>query len=220
MITVYTALFGDVTRDRLRPPPEGCDARYVCFTDAPLSVHGWTVERVSTVNRSPCFLARLFKARPDRWFGVKATTIWVDASCEPLVPAIRVLEQAVLAHGSIAPVVALGHPDRNTVEAEAREVTRLDLAPADIVARQLADYQAAGFAIDRGPLTTTGFLLRLPNAQAFNECWETQIIRYNLRDQLSVDFSAWRTGTPIAHLPGSYRDNAVMHYHRHARLAS
>jgi len=222
VITVYTALFGDPMRDRLQPPPAGCDAQYVCFTDAPLAVPGWTIERVSSAGRSPAFLARLFKARPDRWFG-ETTTIWADASCQLLQPAsalVSAADRAVDTVGWPAPVVGLRHPDRSCIEDEAAEVIRIDLAPADVVRAQLAAYQRAGFETARGPVTTTGLLIRRPEAHVFNDLWETQLIRYNLRDQLSVDYCGWATGTSIGHLAGHYRDNAFMRYTRHARLAS
>lgn len=209
---VYTALFGDVTRDRLTSPPAGLADRCVCFTDAPLTVSGWEIRRLSSVGRSPSFLARLVKTRPDRWFGPDATTLWVDASCE--------LQSGLTIAPEGPPIIGLRHPDRSSVDAEAAEIIRLGLAPADVVYAQLDAYRADGFATNGRELTTTGVLLRRPEAHAFNLLWEDQIIRYNLRDQLSIDYCAWKTGRAITYWPGSYRDNEVMRYHRHARLAS
>lgn len=209
---VYTALFGDVTRDQLLPPPSGIAERCVCFTDSALTVDGWELRPLSSVGRSPSFLARLVKARPDRWFGLDATTLWIDASCA--------LQAGLTIAADGPPIVGLRHPDRASVDDEAAEILRIGLAPADVVHDQLDAYRADGFATDRRGVTTTGVLLRRPEAHAFNLLWEDQIIRYNLRDQLSVDYCAWKTQTPIGYWPGSYRDNPVMRYQKHARLAS
>ena len=39
-----------------------------------------------------------------------------------------------------------------------------------------------------------------------------------LRDQMSVDFCGWLLDVRIGHLPGHYRDNQFVQYHRERRI--
>ncbi len=209
MVTVYTVLFGDyVVRDPLRPPPPGDgSARYVCLTESAISVPGWDMWRVDHEDTNPRLRARRAKMRPDQWFGRDATTLWMDASCQLAVSPERM--------AVTAPVMGFQHPKRASVAAEGAVILLHGFAPADKVRAQLAAYAAAGFPLERAKLTTTGLLFRTPEAHAFNVLWEQQIETFTVRDQLSADYCAWATQTPIGHWAGSYLRNAYMTYHKH-----
>ncbi len=214
MVTVYTVLFGDYAeRDSLYPPPVGCRARYVCFADGPVKAHGWEVLQVPPAATDPRLRARLYKMRPDRWFGATVTTLWMDASCQLIVSA------EWIARHRRAPVMGFQHPKRRTVADEGAVIRAQGFAPADKVTAQLEAYEAEGFPLTTPKLTTTGFLLRSPEALVFNRLWERQILTYTMRDQLSVNYCGWATQTAIRHWSGSYLHTPYMIYHRHRVLA-
>ncbi len=209
---VYTTVFGDAARDLLRPPPPHCDAVYVCFSDCLAEAEGWEVRSVPRPEESPVLSARLYKARPDLWLGPAETTIWLDASCELLQPAAAILK---VAETRKAPVVGFLHPRRTAVVAEAEVIMRGRLADPEAVRRQMVAYRKDGFAVDTARVTTTGMLVRTPAAAAFGRAWEVELRTRTWRDQLSVDYCGWKTGTAIGWLPGTYLENPFMCYYRH-----
>ncbi len=211
-MTVYTTIFGDRARDHLRPPPPGCEAKYVCFSDCLDAAEGWEIRSVPRPEESPVLSARLCKARPDLWLGPEETTIWLDASCALLQPAAAILE---VAETYKAPVVGFLHKRRMAVVTEAEVVMRGRLADPDAVRRQMIAYRKDGFAVDQARVTTTGMLVRTPAAAAFGRAWEVELRTRTWRDQLSVDYCGWKTGTAIGWLPGTYLENPFMYYYRH-----
>lgn len=217
MIVVATALIGATES---LPPPTPADARFVAYTDR--AAPGWEVMRPPP--GYPRLAARRAKMAVLDDFPRVDASIWIDASfdltCDP--------HEIVAAAGG-ADVAAFAHPDRQRIRDEAREVIRLGLAPGDLVRRQVEAYRLAGFDSDECPqtvLTTTGLMVRrhTPAAHAFSRRWHDEIEHWTIRDQLSVDYAAWRTGVEIAHLPGHYRENRFARYnrmrHRERRVAA
>jgi hypothetical protein len=220
-ITVATAAIG--TKET-PPPPAFRDSRiaYYCATDRP-AIEGWqTVGAASIAN--PRKLARMTKIFAAQGFHESSAVIWVDASFAWLVSP---LELAKLALAMDVDIAAFRHPDRNRITEEAAEVQRLGMAPVGSVNAQIAAYRAAGFDTDERPqeeLTTTGLMVfckRSPAMLDFLDLWREQIDSATVRDQLSVDYCAWKTGARIGYLPGHYRANDFVRYERerHRRAA-
>lgn len=212
MIIVASALIGPTESIGPAPPaPQG--VRFVCYTDR-RDLNGW--QPLPAPAGHPRLAARRAKMRVLDDFPGHEFSIWVDASfdllCDP-----RALVREAVATG--CDVVGLRHPDRRRIRDEAREVIRLGLAPKDLVTRQLEAYQLAGFDCDDAPrtvITTTGLMVRRHTqaVQAFTHRWHDELEQWTIRDQLSVDYAAWRTGVAIGYLPGHYRDNRFALYNR------
>lgn len=211
---VVSALIGPA--DSLSPST--FPGRYVCFTDR--TVLGW--ECLPPPEGYPRQAARRAKMRllDAEW------SIWMDASFDLIVDP-QVILAAAEATG--CDVAGFAHPDRHRIRDEAREVIRFGLAPRDLVERQVESYRLAGFDTDDDEqriLTTTGLLVRkhTPAVREFFNHWAAELEQWTLRDQLSVDYSAWRSGVKVGHLPGHYRDNAFVQYnrlrHREKRVAA
>lgn len=212
MIVVVTALIG--AAESVVPPPRSQPGvRYVCVTDR-ADVRGW--ERLPASNyQDPRRAARLVKTSVHEMFP-GLVTVWLDASFELLVHPKEIIEAAVLTGCSL---VGFVHPDRSRICDEAEAILRSRLAPQPQVMWQLQAYQDEGFDTAETPqtvLTTTGVLVRWPTPEviAFNRLWQRQVLTHTVRDQLSVDYCAWRTGVRIGYLPGHYRDNSYVRYDR------
>jgi hypothetical protein len=188
MITVYTVIFGDATRDQLRPPPPGCDARYVCFTDCAHRVAtGGSFDRSTSADDRRSSWRGLYKTRPDRWFGTEAVTIWTDASCQLLQPA-----EALWAAAE-APVMGFLHPDRPCVQAEAHASDERGLAPG-------AGSQAPDGGLRGGRVRCRhgdGHHDGRADARSDGAPIQPRLGRsdhpFNVRDQLSIDYCGWAT---------------------------
>lgn len=204
MIVVVTALIGPAES---APPvgPAEPGVRYVCYTDR--EAPGW--ECMAPVAGLPRYAARYAKTHVHELDA--DVTVWMDASFDLLVPPSRIVAAANDTGHNVA---AFAHPDRSTMEEEAAEVMRLGLADVRAVDRQIQAYRRTAFP--GRPLTTTGLLVRrhTPAVARFNERWWHEIASRTLRDQLSIDFAAWRMGIRIGYLPGHYRANAFVRYDR------
>lgn len=222
-IVVFTAWFGPA--DLLKPPRVvNPHVRYVCMTDRAETIPGWSMHRVQQTER-PRWLARWAKTNLD-WLGPHDVSIWMDASFELLVDPVGIVKAAA---ATMAPIVGFIHPDRRRISEEAEAIIRAGQAPSSAVRLQIATYQQAGFDGAGAPqikLTTTGLLVRWnsPDVRRFNDTWWRELQRHTLRDQLSVDFSAYVCRVPIGYLPGHYRSNLFARYdhrsHRRHRIAS
>jgi hypothetical protein len=103
-------------------------------------------------------------------------------------------------------------------EADDPEALLQQLADPALIRHQLAEYRAAGFDTDLRPQTEaskTGALLRrhTPDVVVFNEAWATELRRFTYRDQMSIDYAAWRLGMTIRRWPGRVRDNPYFLFH-------
>jgi hypothetical protein len=97
--------------------------------------------------------------------------------------------------------VLAGHRDRNVA----------------IVNEQMEYYHKEGYPEQNGQFET-GVLLRhhTPEVKRFNEFWWSQICRFSKRDQLSVNYTAWKLGTKVGLFNGDL-DNSedfVIHPHQ------
>ncbi len=224
-VVVYTALFGAGAPPSVPEPPES-DVRYVCLTDVS-NVAGWQTIRPkawpwltpSLWSANPRLASRLAKMRPDDLFPDADVTIWQDASFSWISDPMDVLEVARL---TSAPIVGFTHPDRHRISDEACEIVRARKGDPTAIFKQLALYQQMGFDTDAQPqrlLTTTGLLIRWNTSETreFNRLWREQLA-LSLRDQMSVDFCGWILDVRIGHLPGHYRDNRFVQYHRDRRI--
>lgn len=221
MIVVVTALIGPT--ESAPPAKEGIPGtRFVAYADR--EVPGWTQREAP--KGYPRQAARRAKMVVLDDFPREQWSIWIDASFDLIADPREVIIAAAMTG---CDVVAFRHPDRCRIKDEGREVVKQGLAPKDLVHRQLESYRLAGFDRDDNPqkaLTTTGFLVRRHTdaAHAFTRRWHDEIEHWTIRDQLSVDYAAWRTGVEIGYFHGHYRDNAFARYnrqrHRERRVAA
>lgn len=218
MIAVFTALIGSA-ESAPRPGPASPGVRYICYTDR--TAPGWECRPpVAGLSHDPRKAARWAKTHVHE-IDVDVS-IWIDASFDLVVPPAE-----IIACAGGAEIAAFGHPDRDCVRDEAREIIRCGMAPFDLVEHQVEAYRIAGFPTDTAiGLTTTGLMVRrhTEDVALFNALWWHEIAFHTARDQLSVDYAAWRAGVTIARLPGNYRENRFARYnrqrHRQGRVAA
>ena len=201
-LVVYTTVFGRTKP--LNEPRTESQARFVCFTDQPLQSERWEIVRVEPL-AAPNRESRRYKhlshwALPDA-----DASLWIDSNF-----ALRV-DPAVIAERHPDPITTFHHPERTRISTEAQAIIRHAKAIPEAVLAQLAAYQADGFDTDADPqqrLSAGGFILRRHGEQVrrFNDFWHHQAQTWTLRDQMSIDYSAWKTGVRIEHFPGTHRN--------------
>lgn len=213
-VVVYTASIGTA---ELPPAPHVRDphVKYVCVSDQLMPIPGWERMEVSR-SANPRRAARRAKALSHRLFPTADFAIWIDASFElQVLPTVLIND--MMTTGCV--VAGFRHPDRRRIRDEASVIIENKMARPQDVERQLAAYQSDGFDTEESRqafLTTTGLMVRAhtPLVREFNERWWHEMKAHTLRDQLSIDYCAWKMGLSIGYLFGHYRANPYARYDR------
>lgn len=78
----------------------------------------------------------------------------------------------------------------------------------EIVEEQMAYYRSEGYPEQNGQFETGCFLRHhTPEVKRFNEFWWAQICRFSKRDQLSVNYAAWKLGIKVGNFDGNLDEN-------------
>jgi hypothetical protein len=201
-MTVYTCSLGDTSP--LPPAPE--DGDRVAFVDGDMEANGWTLVRVPQ-SQNPRLACRRLKTAPHLLFPGRKT-LWVDASYHVSAPVEAI---ALFARG--AEFAAFRHASRRNCYEEARRVMQRQLSAPAAVKGMMRRFEEDGFHSDT--LTCGGFIYRRPTQLVADhaEEWWSQISQCSWRDQLSVDYAAWKSGMPIYYFPGVPSRNCFADYH-------
>lgn len=207
-LIVYTAAFGNT--DPLQEPETTAGARFVCFTDQPFKSKRWEIVRMPT-QEAPTRASRVLKLNPHRLFTGADASLWMDACFSLRTPFSDLLAQ--YPHE----IITFRHRDRQRIVDEAHEIARIGKAKPITVFRQLATYQSEGFdtANNRmAELSCNGVVMRrhTPRVAALNEAWTREIEQHTLRDQMSLDYVAWKLGLKLGRWPGTHAENPHFGY--------
>lgn len=210
---VYTACMGEQT-DPLHEPEVIGKCGYICFTDQPIKSRVWTMVRLPKQDR-PTRCARRLKASSHVLFP-RQSTLWIDCCFTLLVDPHDMLEEY---RGEMC---ATRHFMRNRIAEEGPAVLRLGKAKPETVVRQIDAYRSEGFDTVDNPqkdLTYGGILLRRPTetVRRFEKLLIEQLDTYTLRDQLSIDYCAWKTGLEIQYMRGVHNDNPYARFRHYKR---
>jgi len=197
-LVVYTALFGAHAKP-LAEPLVPFDTPLVCFTDRrDLRSERWLIKLVEP-QACPHRANRAFKLLSHQCLNT-LWSLYIDSNIQ-----LKVDPATLLHHG---PFVTSRHRARTNIVEEAAAIIRLGKAPRDLVWRQVRAYQAEGFATEDNPQRTLGentILLRRHNTRVnlLNELWHEEIQKYTHRDQLSLDYVAWKSEFKLNYWPGT-----------------
>jgi len=186
--TIYTAIFGNY--DTLKDPAVVNHSwNYVCFTDNPsLKSNVWRIVHVPS--STPILTAGRYKILFHQ-FIKSQHVVWVDASisinCDP--------ETLI----GTADFMLMKHPHRSCIYEEARACIKLRKDDESIINAQVNRYRSEGYRNSSG-LVATGIIYRKATKQInkFCEQWFSEVERGSIRDQLSFNYVAWKTGMGYA----------------------
>ncbi|HWB64869.1 MAG TPA: glycosyltransferase domain-containing protein [Chitinophagales bacterium] len=204
MKIVYTAIIGPY--DKLIEQPRQYGWRYICLTDQPFTSNTWEIHHIKPSPK----IFRSIKIQPYVYLPPHETSIWIDGNllidCD--------LDKLVDDNN----YYLMQHPERVEVLLEFNACKRLKKDHSAIIDAQKWRYYKEGFfdSAEAKKLVATGVIVRKHNDAniAFGEHWANEVMKGSLRDQLSFNFSAWRTGhnyTTFPFLQGFKRFNHVKH---------
>jgi hypothetical protein len=214
-IIVYTCLFGNT--DKLQEPVgHFYDTDFVCFTDNKKLQHtkNWIMSYLPATNQ-PTRRSRNMKWSAEELFPGQ-TTLWMDASFK-LMTDPQTIEQSFRED-----FYRFKHPDRSRITDEAEEIVKRGKAERETIDRQLLEYKLHDFDCDNSKqqvLSCNGVLLRRPtemNAR-LNAMMREQFLKFTLRDQMALDYCAYRLGAQLHFWPGHHRNNphfTYVHFNR------
>lgn len=203
-IAVYTAVFGGYEGAIPQPAQEGVD--YIRFTDEPVGARGWEERIVERRLGDPVREARRYKVLAHEFLPGYDVSVWMDANYL-VIGDIRSLAAERLSN---APMAVFDHAatrsdPRRCVFDEYESIMEMGHAAGrlkddpDLMRAQIERYRAEGYP-DHNGLTFTAVLLRRHNDPAVvrtMERWWSEIERGSRRDQLSIDYAAWREGLEL-----------------------
>ncbi len=207
-IVIYTAIFGK--KDDLVVPsflPANCDL--ICFTDQDIQSRMWQVRRVSPPEKDPTRSARKYKILVHKFLPEYRTSIWVDGNV--LIRGdFNELVRDYLADANLAVIdqAACEKVPAHTLAEEEERLLRMERAgkhqeDPELVRKQGEAYRTLGYP-DTSGLAWTLLLLRRHNeldVQSAMEAWWQELVTWTKRDQMSFNYSAWKTGLHFNYIP-------------------
>ena len=196
-VIVYSCVTGG--RDKIKRLGFRDDFRYVMFTDQEVGDCDWEVKRISAPD--PLRAARYHKHHPHELFPEASVTIWIDGTHWPYTSLAPLLE--LLGDNHIA---ASRHYCRANSFDEASVCMESGMGDVDRIRSQTAAYRAEGFRDDLG-LYETSYLVRRNGKPLveLQELWWSQMVKYCMRDQISLTYCLWRLNIGISVIPGVCR---------------
>ena len=170
------------------------------FVDQEVENHrGWKIRRITTgPEMGPRMTCKWFKLNPDLLFPNAEYTLWIDGRADLLVDPESLLE-----HLGDNDIACFRHPERTCIYEEADAVIHLKLDKEDIVNEHMQFYRVEGYPEKNG-LHAGGLIIRR-NTEAvrkLNKLWWNMLQMFGHRDQLSLDYCAWKLGIKISTIPG------------------
>ena len=222
---VYTAIFGNY--DKLEDPkvkPDGYD--FICFTDCDFKSDVWEVRKVRNIYKDPTRMARKYKLLPHRYLSEYDISVWADGN-ENVVGNVDDLVVKYLSDKNMAIYDHMQCWDkRNCIYKEAQAI--FDLGKNDpnnwkdnpeIIVSQMDRYSADDYPVSNG-LIVSGVLLRKHNEKDVIKCmnqWWEELKYGSKRDQLSFNYSAWKTALMFNWIDGDIRDDGYFLEVRHTK---
>jgi len=216
---IYTAIVGDY--DELEEPkyiPKGYD--FICFTDQKIKKPNsiWKIKPILPLYKDNTRTARKYKILPHRFLSEYDISIWTDGN-ELIVGDVDELQKKYLNDKNMAVYNHMSCWDkRNCVYQEAQAIINLGTQVnnwkdnPDIVSKQVNKYYKKGYPPNNG-LIVSGVMFRKHNKPEIVKCmeyWWEELKQGSKRDQLSFDYSAWKTNTPFNWINQDIRDDGYV----------
>jgi len=162
--------------------------RKILFTDRPIFSSTWEVKVIDPEPK----LFRKVKILPHLFLPPHDRSIWIDGHLQP--QDLTVFERSGF--------WLMKHPVRDCVYQEAQECVMLRKDNPATIHEQVNRYRLEGYPAHNG-LCATGVLIRDNNPEYYHflDMWWHQVRTGSVRDQLSFNYCAWRTGLEYETFP-------------------
>jgi hypothetical protein len=180
---------------------------YICFTDdAELRSDVWKFILVEDRSTDPARLSKRYKHQPHLFLPQYESSLYIDNTIKLKVKPSTIFDQF-----ETHEMTMLRHHKRDCIYDEAAQVIRARYDDPDIIQRQMEAYRELGYPEHNG-LHAAGFMLRRHDSAAVQEAcalWNTQIMKYSKRDQLSWNFCVWKLGFSFTSINENLLSNSM-----------
>ena len=217
---IYTSIIGKY--DELVEPkyvPKGYD--FICFTD----IDGipqdtiWDIRKVIPLYEDNTRTARKYKILPHRFLPEYDISIWVDGN-EIVVGDVDKMVDKYLTNNDMAVYNHMSCWDkRNCIYDEAKAIFSLGNADSNnwkdnpqIISNQMNRYIKDNYPPNNG-LIVSGVMLRKHNSPQVIKCmehWWKELKKGSKRDQLSFNYSTWKTQTEFNWIDQDIRNDGYV----------
>ncbi len=186
-VAIYTAITGEF-ENFIKPTVIDAGFDYYCISDNQISLpKEYKLIKTKYIDSNPRKTARFAKLHPHFYFREYDYVIWVDANILALNGFSEYLKKHI-ENGTTLSLIK--HPNRESYIQEAKECIRIKADNAEIIEEQLSTYEAED--IDANNLIETNVIissLKDKKSKTFYATWWSQIEKYSIRDQLSVNYA-------------------------------
>lgn len=188
---IYTVITNDYDKPRGTRNSPGWD--YVIFTDNPnLKALGWKI-KVMPKSDNPCKQQRLIKILSHKYTQGYNLTIYIDGNFQQIIDADQLIKNYY--KGGFLTCL---HDKRNNIEDEGLQIVNLAKDSESSVKNTIEFVKESGCPIDFG-LWATGCIVRDKSeaVMRLELVWAKALEQYSHRDQLTLPYASYMTGTPI-----------------------
>jgi len=154
----------------------------------------------------------MYKLRSDLFLLGYRHSLWIDATS-----VLKKDPRGLLPFLYGRSIAVFRHPGRRCVYQEAEAVVAQGKADPGSVQNQMLAYSADGYPEMAG-LAAGGIILRENDdevARFNNRWWQELVTSCNHRDQLCLDYAAWKEKVRYAVIPGHLRHNEWVDFKQH-----
>jgi hypothetical protein len=214
-IAIYTAIFGDYD-DLIIPDKEIKNCDFYCFTDnKKLKSDLFKIKNVTAFFSDPTRDARRVKTMSHRFLPEYEYTIWIDSNIHFKRFDIQKLCKKLLDKHDMA---IHRHRFRDCVYEEAGECVKRKLDSSFLIVSQIIRYINEGYPIHNGLAETSVIFRRNTDlVKKINEEWWNEIKNGSKRDQLSIDYVAWKNNLKYHSIDDNVRDGKYFFANKHKK---
>lgn len=199
---IYSALVGKY--DNILQPKEVDDRfDYILFSNDILEhrVGVWRIRPIDYYHVDPTRICRYVKTHPEELLPDYEFYVWIDSNVQILTDYIY--ERALFLFDHQVEVAGMFHPVRKCVYEEAFAVMNMLVEHESIVVDWCHFMRKERYPRNKGLVETNVLFRRSSKAvQSFNRLWWECIDCYSRRDQLSFNYSLWKSGIPLVFFSG------------------
>ncbi len=209
-IAFFTCISGNYEEPLpLSKSMDGCD--FYLFTDEKgQDSQGEIIKRVSNyISHIPVMTARFVKTHAHLFLDKYDYVCWIDSN---IYFYGNIDDYISRVEESGADLGVIYHPARTSFIEESVELIQTSKASSDLLNRQVDRYRKFPDVLKSRLIETNFMIFRPNNPKIINmmNIWWGEINNYTHRDQMSVNFAAWKSSVKVVELfahGGSVRDN-------------
>ncbi|MEA2112501.1 MAG: DUF616 domain-containing protein [Patescibacteria group bacterium] len=231
---IYTAIFGG--KDNLTEPefiPDNCD--FICFTDSDFQSDIWEVRKVEQTFNDPVRNARMYKVLPHKFLPKYEYSVWVDGNMvvrgdvnQLIKKYLSKVNLTIFDHTQLTRrfFKLFWKKDKNQcydcIYTEAEKLIQMNNEgnykdDSNLIKNQIEKYRNEGYPEHNGLVSSMVILRRHNEKDIINtmNIWWNEIENNSRRDQLSFNYSAWRSKLDFVYMKGDSRRNKYFLHKQH-----